>query len=153
MQIYIGSDHGGFEHKETLIDYLSTKHPNFILDDCGFFTFDPQDDYPLIALAVAEKVARAAGQPALGIILCRSGSGVVIAANKVKGVRAVEVYDQKIAAHAKSHNQANVITFAGDYLSFAKMTELLEIFLTTMIDEHPRHQRRLDQISNYENNH
>ncbi len=152
MQIYLGSDHGGFEHKESLKDYLFTKHPDFNLEDCGFFSLDPQDDYPLIALSVAQKVATANKQ-ALGIILCRSGSGVVIAANKVKGVRAVEIYDQKIAAHAKSHNQANVITFAGDYLSFDEMTQLLETFLTTQVDTHPRHQRRLEQISNYENNH
>lgn len=153
MQIYLGSDHGGFQHKESLKDYLSTQHPDFEVEDCGFFSLDPQDDYPLIALSVAEKVAHANDQQALGIILCRSGSGVVIAANKVKGVRAVEIYDQKIAVHAKSHNQANVITFAGDYLSLPEMTQLLEIFLTTATDEHPRHQRRLDQISSYENNH
>lgn len=151
MQIYIGSDHGGFEHKEALRAYLSAKHPDLDLEDCGFFSFNPADDYPLIALSVAQKVA-SAKQQALGIILCRSGSGVVVAANKVKGVRAVEIYNSQIAAHAKSHNQANVITFAGDYLSFAEMTNLLEIFLATPIDEHPRHQRRIDQISNYENN-
>lgn len=148
MQIYLGSDHGGYELKEKLKVYLAERHPDFQLEDCGAHQFDPADDYPPIALEVAEKVA--AGENALGILLCRSGSGMVIAANKFKGIRAVELYDAKIAAHAKSHNQANVITFGGDHLSFQEMIKFFEIFLQTEIDQDARHERRLQQISTYE---
>ena len=150
MQIYLGSDHGGFTLKAELQNYLADKHPELEVQDCGVFVLDPSDDYPPIALQVAEKVASA--QDGLGILLCRSGSGMVIAANKVKGVRAVELYDARIAKQAKSHNHANVIALGGDYLSLATMIEIIEAFLQTEPDQDVRHRRRLSQISAYENN-
>ena len=148
MKIYLGADHGGFKLKEKFKNYLRTKYPEFELEDCGAHAYEADDDYPEIAFEVATKTAN---DRELGILLCQSGSGVVIAANKVKGIRAVELYDDKIAAHAKSHNQANVIAFSGDYLSLEKMAELFEIFLKTEINLSERHQRRIAQIANYEN--
>lgn len=148
MKIYLGSDHGGFKLKEEFRSYLSNEHPEIELEDCGAFTYEAEDDYPEFAFKVAKRTA--SGQN-LGILLCRSGSGVVIAANKVKGIRAVELYDDRIAAHSKSHNQANVIAFSGDYLSLERMVELFEIFLKTGVDKSERHQRRIAQITNYEN--
>jgi len=148
MKIYLGSDHGGFKLKEEFKNYLSSEHSELEIEDCGAFTYEAEDDYPKIAFEVAEKTVSNQG---LGILLCRSGSGVVIVANKVKGIRAVELYDDKIATHAKSHNQANVIAFSGDYLSLEKMIELFEIFLETEVDKNERHQRRIAQITNYEN--
>ncbi|AKM81138.1 MAG: hypothetical protein UT13_C0001G0177 [Candidatus Pacebacteria bacterium GW2011_GWF2_38_9] len=148
MKIYLGSDHGGFKLKEEFKNYLLNKHPEFELEDCGAFTYEAEDDYPKFAFEVALKTAT---NQELGVLLCRSGSGVVIAANKVKGIRAVELYDDRIAAHSKSHNQANVIAFSGDYLSLEKMIELFEIFLKTGVDKSERHQRRIAQITNYEN--
>lgn len=150
MQIYLGGDHGGYELKEQFKLYLADKHSELQVTDCGAYEHNSTDDYPPIALDVARKVA--GEQNSLGILLCRSGSGVVIAANKVKGIRAVELYDVKIAAHAKSHNHANVIAFSGDNLSLAEMIELFEIFMVTKQDQHERHIRRLQQISTYENN-
>jgi ribose 5-phosphate isomerase B len=150
MQIYLGADHGGFQLKEEFKRYLVDKYPEIQAEDCGAHEFDAGDDYPLFALEVAKKVA--SDEQSLGVLLCRSGSGVVIAANKVKGVRAVELYDAKITKQAKSHNHANVIAFGGDYLSLAEMTKLFEIFLETEQDPDERHKRRLQQINNYENN-
>jgi len=147
MKIYLGSDHGGFELKEEFSKYFLAKHPEIELEDCGAFAYDLADDYPLIAFKVAEKIST---DQELGVLLCRSGSGVIIAANKVKGIRAVEIYDEKIAAHAKSHNHANVIAFSGDYLSLEKMIELFEIFLQTPLDEDERHNRRITEIKSYE---
>lgn len=149
MKIYLGSDHGGFNLKEEFKKYLLANHAEVELEDCGAFSYDANDDYPVFALQVAQKVATSEEED-LGILLCRSGSGVVIAANKVKGVRAVELYDETIAAHAKSHNHANVITFSGDYLDLERMTKLFEIFLSTAKDPSDRHQRRITQITNYE---
>lgn len=151
MKIYLGSDHGGFELKEKFKEYISRNYQNFDIEDCGAFVNDPADDYPPIAFYAAEKVAAESDSDSLGILLCRSGSGVVIAANKVKGIRAVELYNEKIAAHAKSHNRANVIAFSGDYLSLLEMISLFEIFIKTPQDSSERHDRRINQITNYEN--
>lgn len=151
MKIYLGSDHGGFKQKEEFKKYLSGAHPELEIKDCGASIFEPTDDYPVFAFQVAKKVASDSDQ-ALGILFCRSGSGMVIAANKVKGIRAVELYDEKIAAHSKSHNYANVIAFSGDYLSLSEMIKMFEIFSTTSQDESERHARRIAQITSYEEN-
>lgn len=148
MKIYLGADHGGFELKEKFKEYLNNTGVHE-LEDCGATSFAFNDDYPDFAFVVAERVA--SNQQSLGVLFCRSGSGMVIAANKVKGIRAVEIYDQQIAAHAKSHNQANVIAFSGDYLSAEQMFALFEIFIKEAIDQDERHQRRLQKINNYEN--
>lgn len=153
MHIYLGSDHGGFALKEQFKAYLAQKHPDLQVEDCGAYVLDPMDDYPEFALQVAHKVVAATTdfqEEALGVLLCRSGSGVVIAANKVSGARAVELYNEAISAHAKSHNHANVIAFSGDYLTIEQMIAYFEIFLQTDIDPSERHLRRLQQISTYE---
>lgn len=154
MTIYLGTDHGGFELKEAFKNYLKSKYPALLVEDCGAFTYEQDDDYPQIAFEVAEKVVAQndPGAHSLGILFCRSGSGMVIAANKVKGIRAVEIYDQKIAAHAKSHNRANVIAFSGDYLSLVELQTLFEIFSQTEVDSSERHERRIAEIMSYENN-
>ncbi len=150
MKIYLGSDHGGFELKEEFKQYLTSNHPELESEDCGALVFEPTDDYPVFAFQMAEKVASDL-DGALGILLCRSGSGMVIAANKVRGIRAVELYNDRIAAHAKSHNHANVIAFSGDYLVLSEMIKFFEIFLQTPIDDDDeRHIRRIVQITNYE---
>lgn len=151
MKIYLGGDHGGFELKEQFKAYLGRNYQNLEIEDCGAFINDPTDDYPPIAFNVSTKVVTEAEGESLGILLCRSGSGVVIAANKVKGIRAVELYNEKIAVHAKSHNRANVIAFSGDYLSLLEMITLFEIFIKTPQNSSERHDRRINQITNYEN--
>lgn len=151
MKIYLGADHGGFELKENFKDYISRNDQDLEIEDCGALVNDPTDDYPLIAFRVAQKVAADSADDCLGILLCCSGSGVVIAANKVKGIRAVELYNEKIAIHAKSHNHANVIAFSGDQLSLLEMMDLFEVFIKTTQDSSDRHERRIQQITNYEN--
>lgn len=151
MHIYLGSDHGGFALKEACKALLQTQYPDFVIEDCGAFVLDADDDYPEFAFQVAHKtVAKLRETQALGILFCRSGSGMVIAANKVEGTRAVELYDETIAVHAKSHNHANVIALSGDYLDQATMMRLIELFLQTTTDPHERHARRIAQIIAYE---
>lgn len=156
MQIYLGADHGGFQLKEEFKNYLSSTHPDFAVEDCGAPVLDLADDYPPIALRVATKVAAdghdGADTEVLGVLLCRTGSGMIITANKVKGIRAVELYNENIALKAKSHNHANIIAFSGDYLDLAEMTRLFGTFIQTPIDEDERHNRRIAQITNYEEN-
>jgi ribose 5-phosphate isomerase B len=153
--IYIGSDHGGFELKNHLKTWL--EHQGYSVKDLGAEEFDPKDDYPQYAIAVAQAVVNfAEGQTeddfALGIIVCRSSGGVTVAANKVVGARAVAVYDVKSAVHAREHNNANIATISGDWLSKAQAEEVIKAFLTTSFNKEERHLRRLQQIANFEKN-
>ncbi len=147
MKIFIGADHGGFALKATLIDWL--RKQDYQVEDCGAFVFDPGDDYPEIAFTVAEKTVADPGT--LGILLCRSGGGVAIAANKVKGARAVVTSDEVSARHAKEHNDAQILVLGADFVSSEdKAKKIIEVFLATAFTQEPRHQRRLAQIQNYE---
>lgn len=150
MKIYIGADHGGFEMKEEIKKWL-IEH-SYEVEDCGNTVFDSDDDYPDFAFPVAEKVANS-NETAKGLLICRSGGGVVISANKVKGVRAVDVFDQKSVLHARSHNNANIISVGGDWVSIAEAKEIIKTFLETEFKNEERHVRRIKKISDYENSH
>ncbi len=144
--LFIGADHGGYELKEALKEWLTQSFQEVV--DCGAFTHDPKDDYPLFAAEVAKKVASTANS--VGILLCRSGGGMTIAANKIKGVRAVEIFNQAAAAHAREHNHANVVTLGGDYLTLQQAKEVLDLFLNTAPSQDQRHLRRIKQIHQLE---
>lgn len=156
--VYLGADHGGFALKEQVKSWLTEW--GYSYQDLGAHQLDPDDDYPQFALAVAEAVAAQRPElaaesappmaPALGVLLCRSGGGVIIAANKVSGIRAVQVNNPQEAMHAKEHNDANVISLAADWLSPEAAELTLKAFLTTPFTQEIRHVRRLAQISNYE---
>ncbi len=146
--IYIGSDHGGFQLKEELSQWLFEE--DYSVEDYGAHELDSKDDYPEYAIAVAEAVV-AADVPAIGVVTCRSAGGVTIAANKVVGVRAVAIFDEKSAVHGKEHNNANVITLSGDWLTTEKAKEVLQAFLSAEFKNEERHVRRIAQISEYEN--
>lgn len=157
--IYIGCDHGGFELKEKIKKMLLAWGEKF--EDVGNKVNDPNDDYPQYAIAVAEKTAQdeAMGKKfpypwknrLKGIIVCRSGGGVVIAGNKVRGARVVACYDAKQALHARLHNDANVIALSGDWLTDDQIEPILKAFLETEFSGDERHIRRLKQIEEYEN--
>jgi ribose 5-phosphate isomerase B len=144
--IYLGSDHGGFRLKEKIKDFLVKRGYEF--DDLGNSEFDAKDDYPDFAFAVGEKVKE--HEDNKGILLCRSSGGMVIAANKVKGIRAVSVHDVKAAKHAVEHDNANIIALAGDWINEKDMLDIVEAFLTTNFKKEKRHVRRLKKISDYE---
>jgi len=145
--IYIGSDHGGFQQKEQLSKWLFEL--GYSVEDYGPHELDPTDDYPEYAIAVAEAVVMA-DAPVIGVITCRSAGGVTIAANKVIGARAVAIFDEKSAVHAKEHNNANIVTISGDWLSDQEAQVTLQVFLETKFTQKQRHVRRLAQISEYE---
>jgi ribose 5-phosphate isomerase B len=143
MKIFIASDHGGFKLKEEIKESIEGQ-----VFDLGPEQLDPADDYPVFAFRVAEKVSQ---EPdSIGLLLCRSGSGMVIAANKVQGIRAVDVYNQKIAEHAISDNHANVFAFGADFLTKAEVLACLDRILHTQADQDERHLRRIQQIAAYE---
>ena len=145
MKIYLGADHGGFELKEKVKIWL--QRLNYQVEDCGAFSLDENDDYPDFAFEVARKVAKG-GANERGILFCRSGGGMVIAANRLQQIRAVDAYDQRSAKHARTDNDANVISIGADWIDFVKVKEIIQVFLETEFDQQPRHIRRIKKISN-----
>lgn len=146
MKIYLGADHGGYQLKEKTKQWLTEW--GYEYQDLGAHQLDPADDYPQFAFAVAENVAQNPGS--LGVLLCRSGAGVSISANKVKGVRATPAYSVPQIVQDRDHDDINVVTLAGNWLSDQEAQQLLKAFLETPYPRVERHQRRLDQISKYE---
>lgn len=143
--IYLGADHGGFALKEQLKTWLQDWKMPFT--DLGATGLDPADDYPDYAFAVAQAVGT--GQD-VGILACRSAAGVVIAANKVRGVRAVAPLTVEAAQHSREHNDANVLGLSGDWLDDAAAKVIVQHWLTTPFSKAERHQRRLDKITAFE---
>ena len=145
MKIVIGSDHGGFELKEHIIAYLKAKAIE--VDDCGTYT-NESVDYPEYAEKVANKVV--AGEAKLGILVCGTGIGIGIAANKVKGIRAVMCSDVFSARMSREHNDANILSIGGRVLGVGLAEMIVDAFLNTEF-EGGRHQRRVDKIMALEN--
>lgn len=141
--IYLGADHGGFELKEKIKSWLSEW--NFEYEDCGALTLDPGDDYTDFAHEVALKVIQAPEQNK-GVLLCRSGGGMVIAANRHLQSRAVFVSDERSAIHARKDNNANIISFAADWIDESTAKQSLFVFLQTPFSAKDRHVRRIRKI-------
>lgn len=139
-KIAIGSDHGGYELKEQVLAFLKEKGYEFK----DFGCFDTQSiDYPVIALDVASAVSK--GDFDKGIIICGSGIGVCIVANKVKGIRAANCNDLYCAEMSRKHNDANVLTMGGRVVSKELALEIVDLWLSTDF-EGGRHQKRVDMI-------
>lgn len=143
MKVFLGADHRGFEAKESLKEFLSTE--GYEVEDKGAHEYDAADDYPDFAYPVAKAVA--ADKNARGILLCGSGMGMDVVANKVKGVRATVGYSEESVIHARAHDDINVITFASNDLSEEDIKAFAKKFLETPLDPHERHQRRLDKVA------
>lgn len=151
--IYLGADHGGFELKEKIKEWLKEWKEEF--KDLGAKKFDKDDDYPPYAFGVGEVVSRVdADKPwkkqDKGILACRSAAGMVIAANKIKGVRAAAVHDERQTIHARVHNDINVVTLSGDWIDETEARKAIKAFLETEFSHEPRHKRRLKQIEEKE---
>jgi ribose 5-phosphate isomerase B len=141
VRIHIGADHAGFALKESVKAHLVSEGHD--VTDVGAFS-EESVDYPLIAEQVGRAVVSGAAER--GVIVCGTGLGVAIAANKVRGVRAVQVMTPAFAEMARRHNDANVVTLAGRTLSEDEAFPIVDTFLATAF-EGDRHQRRVDQIS------
>jgi ribose 5-phosphate isomerase B len=146
MKIFIGADHRGFGLKNILYKQLVARGHQ--VTDCGPQKLDPADDYPDYALKVAQGVAAHPGSR--GILLCGSGMGMDVAANKVRGVRATVGYSAEAILHARSHDDVNVLTFAADLLQPEAAEALCELFLMTPFGNEERNVRRLQKIAGIE---
>jgi len=143
MKIYLGSDHGGFELKEEIEDYL--KKEGYNVEDLGTHNEDSVD-YPDFGIKVGEAVIE--DEDSIGIVFCGTGIGVSIAANKVKGIRCALCADVFSAEMAKKHNKANVIALGGRVTGKGLGKRIVKAFLDEKF-EGGRHTRRVDKIMNY----
>jgi len=142
--IYLGADHAGFSLKEKIKFYLESKKIPY--DDLSPVKI-PEDDYPLIAYKLAESVAHSQTK---GILICGTGVGMSIVANKVQGIRAAAISDKKTASLSRKHNDANILCLGSRILSPQKAITITKIWLSAKEPNEPRHQRRIKQIESLE---
>ncbi len=140
-RVAVGADHGGFSLKNELITRL---HETCEIIDLGAHTFDKDDDYPDFALAVAQAVA--SGQAQRGILICGSGVGACIAANKVPGVRACLCHDTYSAHQGVEHDDMNILCLGARVVGLELATELATAFLRANFSDETRHRRRLEKV-------
>lgn len=145
MKIGIGADHRGFFLKEELKKFL--KKNNFEVKDFGTFS-DEAFDYPDVAFPLGEAVKKR--KIAKGILICGSGLGMSIAANKIKGIRAALCLNKEMAKMARNHNDANILVLAANFTTLRKAKEIVKTFLKEKF-EGGRHLRRINKIKKYEN--
>ena len=143
MRIAIGSDHAGYELKEQLKQYLLDS--NYEVIDVGCNSLDSVD-YPTFGFKVGEAVVN--NEATYGVVVCGSGIGISIAANKVQGIRCANVFVDDHARLARLHNNANVIAFGARFLSFEQASNMLKIFLETEFEGN-RHIKRVDLLDQY----
>lgn len=144
LRIALASDHGGFEQKEQLKTWLSEK--GYEVEDFGCASQDSVD-YPDYALPAAQAVA--AGAADYGVLVCGTGLGMMLAANKVHGIRAVNLVSVPFATLSREHNNANIATLSGRFTSLEDNEKILEAFLSTEFSG-GRHARRVEKIMNIE---
>ena len=144
MKIFLGADHRGFKLKEAVRSWLDKQKEEVV--DLGNTQLDPNDDFVDFGSKVAEKVAAGEGR---GIVFCGSG-GMAMVANKFKGVRAVECWNEASARHAKEHDDANVLMLPADFVAADLAQKIVAAWLkaATLVDD--KHQRRLNKLKEIE---
>ncbi len=147
MKVAIGSDHGGFPLKTELAGVLERDGHEIV--DLGAHEYDATDDYPDFAFAVARAVT--AGEAERGIVVCGSGVGASVAANKVRGIRAALCHDSYSAHQGVEHDDLNVLCLGARIIGGSLATELVRAFLNAEFSGEERHQRRLNKVLAVEN--
>src|SRR5271165_4066134 len=141
MKIALGADHGGFELKKELVEGL--RDLKYVIDDLGAFSTEPSD-YPDVAHAAARGVAEGLYERA--ILVCGTGVGMAIVANRYRGVRAANCTDVFSARFSRAHNDANVLTLGGRVLGVGLAWEIVNVWLSTPSGGGERHVRRVSKI-------
>jgi RpiB/LacA/LacB family sugar-phosphate isomerase len=141
MKIALGADHAGYELKETIATELTEM--GYEVVDVGTYSTDPVD-YPDFAAALGRAVLE--GTAERGILICGSGAGASIAANKLKGIRATVAHDAYTAHQAVEHDDINVLTLGARVIGVAQASELVRAFIGAEFSGEDRHQRRLDKV-------
>jgi ribose 5-phosphate isomerase B len=150
MKIYIGADHGAFKLKEILREYLSSKKAcprqgsRIEIIDCGTFS-EESVDYPDIAKLVSEKVLK--DKNSFGILMCGTGIGISMSANKIKGIRAALCANEYMARMARLHNDANVLCIGGRVIGDELAKSIVDAFMVTDFSFEERHKKRIEKIN------
>ena len=145
MKIFIGADHRGYRFKNKIITILNKQGHDVV--DMGVYESAMICDYPKVAYKVAKEVVRS--KNGRGILLCMTGIGQTMAANKVRGAYAAMCYNVKSAALSRQHNNANILVLGAKFVNPKDLTKILRTWLTTKL-EGGRHQRRVNQIKKME---
>ncbi len=140
IKVVIGSDHGGFEYKKAVIEYLKNHKIDYI--DVGTYSYD-SCDYPPIAQKAAKKIISEEADK--GILICGTGIGMSIAANKVKGIRAAHCTDTFSAKASRAHNNANILCLGERITGKSIALEIVEVWLNSEFEK-GRHEKRVDMI-------
>ena len=143
--IYLGADHGGFSFKEKIKEFLNELKIEY--SDLGNFKLEPDDDFNDYALLVSRKVAETGGK---GILFCTNGLGMCIAANKIRGIRAVVPTTKKTAIQSREHLDANVLCVGEHVVSFREAKKIIKIWLETEFFRKDKYIRRLEKIRKIE---
>lgn len=153
MKVYLGADHRGFTLAEEIFVWLAEQ--NIAVVNVGATELIPSDDYVDYAQDVAQRVSQALGyshEDTRGIVICGSGVGVDIAANKIKGVRCGLGFSVEQVRAARKDDDINILALPADFIDETQAKELVKVFLETPFSEEERHKRRIAKIKKIENN-
>lgn len=143
MTIFIGCDHRGFDLKNSLIEYLHEK--DIRIEDLGNYQLDPEDDFPDYAKKVAQAILQNP-EEFLGIVICGSGVGVAIAANRSKGIRCGIGFEESQVKHARENDHVNVLALAADFLNPETAKKLVDAFIESKPKEEQKYLRRIKKL-------
>jgi len=146
MKIAIGNDHAATEYKKEIVKYLESKNHTII--NCGTDQ-NESVDYAIYGKRVADKIVNKEAD--LGILICGTGVGISLAANKVKGIRAAVCSEKETARLTREHNDANIIAFGARIVSLDIAKEIVDTFINTPFSNGERHKKRIQMISDIEN--
>ncbi len=147
MKIYVGADHNGFRLRNSLIEYL--KRAGYDVVDEGDEHLDPEDDFPVFAQKTVNDVLSSEDDEPRGILICGSGQGMCMAANRFRGIRAALVYDRESAKSSRNDDNSNIACLPAKLLENDQTNVLVETWLTTKFAAAPRFVRRLNEIDNF----
>lgn len=147
MKVYIGTDHNGFALKNTLVSYL--KRAGYNVVDDGEATLNPDDDFPVFAQRVVKDILASDDPQPRGILLCGSGQGMCMAANRFKGIRAALGYDRESIRLARNDDDANVLCLPAKFVEKDMTNMLVETFLNTPFANAPRYIRRIKEMDEF----
>lgn len=144
MKIFLGADHAGYELKTQVAEHLV--HAGYDVEDLGAKTLDEDDDYPKYAYAVASRVLGEEDGEAAGILICGSGQGMSMAANRVNGIRAALSWSVETAAAAKEDDDANVLVLPARFIDAETTFDAIDAWLDADFHSEAKYQRRLDEL-------
>lgn len=144
MKVFLSSDHAGFDYKNALFEHLV--HRGVDVEDLGPQTINPDDDYPQFAFQATTKVLGSEDEDPRAILVCGSGQGMAIAANRVRGIRAAVIWNVEGAKETRHDNNSNVLSIPARMISLEDMFDIVDTWIKEPFSGAQRHVRRLQEI-------